>query len=91
MDSAFDVYKALEQYNLEGIASKIRCPVLVTEAEDARFWPGQPRKVYDAVSNEQSLLVRFAAAEGAEHHGEPKALSVRDERIFDWLDTVFSG
>lgn len=88
LESAFDVYQALEAYNLEGIANRIKCPVLVTEAEDARFWPGQPRKVYDSVPNERSCLVRFAAAEGAEHHGEPKALSVRDERIFDWLDTV---
>ena len=88
LETAFDVYKALESYNLEGICGRITCPVLATEAENARFWPGQPRQVYDAARNEESCLIRFAAAEGADHHGEPKALSVRDERIFDWLDTV---
>jgi hypothetical protein len=31
-------------------------------------------------------LVKSTAAEGANHHCEPMGLSVRDARVFDWLD-----
>jgi hypothetical protein len=30
--------------------------------------------------------VKSTAAEGANHHCEPMGLSVRDARVFDWLD-----
>jgi hypothetical protein len=30
--------------------------------------------------------VSFTAAEGANRHGEPMARSLRDARIYDWLE-----
>jgi hypothetical protein len=86
LETLFDVYRALEEYNLEGVAERIRCPILITDPEQEQFWPGQPEKLHEAVGSRNKRLVRFTAAEGAESHCEPKALALRDERIFDWLD-----
>ena len=89
-DSAYDVYRELREYTLEGVASKITCPILITDPDNEQFWPGQSRKLYEAVATpEQSkALVGFKVEEGADSHCEPRALGVRDERIFDWLDQV---
>jgi alpha-beta hydrolase superfamily lysophospholipase len=87
-ETLFDVYRALEEYKLEDVAERITCPILITDPEQEQFWPGQARQLYEAVGSKRKQLVRFTAAEGAESHCEPKALALRDERIFDWLDGV---
>ena len=84
-DSPYDAFKMAEQYTLEGVAEKIRCPMLVTDPENEQFWPGQSHRVYEALTSPKEL-VTFAAAEGADSHCEPKAHSLREQRIFDWLD-----
>lgn len=89
-DSPFEVYEALREYNLEGVAERITCPILITDPEHEQFWPGQAQQLYDAVGTpeESKELVRFSEAEGADSHCEPRALGLRDQRIFDWLDGV---
>jgi hypothetical protein len=59
--------------------------MLVTDPENEQFWPGQSHRVYEALTSPKEL-VPFAAAEGADSHCEPKAHSLREQRIFDWLD-----
>lgn len=89
-EAPFAVYEALEEYKLDGVAERIECPILITDPEHEQFWPGDPKQLYDAVSTpeESKALVQFTAAEGADGHCEPRALGVRDQRIFDWLDGV---
>jgi hypothetical protein len=89
-DSPYEAYKMVEQYTLEGVADKIRCPMLVTDPENEQFWPGQSRQLYDALTCPKEL-VSFTAAEGADSHCEPKALGLRNQRIFDWLDETLGG
>jgi hypothetical protein len=89
-DSPYEAYKMVEQYTLEGVADKIRCPMLVTDPENEQFWPGQSRQLYDALTCPKEL-VSFTAAEGADSHCEPKALGLRDQRIFDWLDETLEA
>jgi hypothetical protein len=84
-DSPYDAFKMAEQYTLEGVAEKIRCSMLVTDPENEQFWPGQAHRVYEALTSPKEL-VPFTAAEGADSHCEPKAHSLREQRIFDWLD-----
>jgi hypothetical protein len=86
-DSPYEAFKMVEGYTLDGVADKIRCPMLITDPENEQFWPGQPRRLYDALTCPKEL-VPFTAAEGADSHCEPKALGLRDQRIFDWLDTT---
>lgn len=84
-DSPFEAYTLVEQYKLDGIIERIRCPMLVTDPENEQFWPNQPRRLYEALTCPKEL-VTFTAAEGADSHCEPKALGLREGRIFDWLE-----
>lgn len=89
-ETPFDAFKVVREYSLEGVAGKITCPILITDPEDEQFWPGQSEMVHKAVATpaEKKSLVAFRAAEGADSHCEPRALGLRDERVFDWLDEV---
>ena len=89
-DSPYEAYKMVRQYNLDGVAEKIRCPMLVTDPDNEQFWPGQSRRLYKALTCPKQL-VTFTAAEGADSHCEPKALGLRNQRIFDWLDETLGA
>ena len=89
LTSYYDIYKAVMQYNLTGVAGQIRCPMLITEPEAEAFWPGQSQRLYDLLTGPKTL-VRFTIAEGAALHCEPKGLGLRDLRIFDWLDDTLA-
>ena len=92
LETAFDVFKALEDYTMDGIAERIECPILIADPEHEQFWPDQPRRLYEAVATpeDRKALVAFTAEEGADSHCEPRALGVRDQRIFDWLDQILA-
>jgi hypothetical protein len=83
--SYYDTYKAVLEYNLEGIASQIGCPLLITEPVNESYWPGQSRRLYDLVTSPKEL-VHFSESDGADLHCEPKGTGLRDLRVFDWLD-----
>lgn len=83
--SYYDVLKAVQQYNLRGVVDRIRCPMLITDPEGEQFWPDQSQQLYDLLPGPKTL-VKFTAAEGADLHCEPKAQSLRTQRMYDWLD-----
>ncbi len=90
MDSAYDVYKALEAYTLDGIAQQIRCPMLICDPDNEQFWPGQSRRLYEALPGPKALI-RFPAEEGSDQHCEPRSPAIRNQRIFDWLDETLAA
>jgi hypothetical protein len=90
LDMPYDVFEALRAYNLDGVAERITVPLLVTDPDGEQFWPGQSRQLHDALTGPKRL-VRFTAEEGADWHCEPKALALREQRIFDWLDETLGG
>jgi dienelactone hydrolase len=73
------------EYNSRGVVGQIRCPMLIANPEGEQFWPGQSQELYDLLPGPKTL-VHFTAAEGADLHCEPKALGLRAERFFNWLD-----
>ena len=83
----FDVFTAVQQYTLNGLIDKIRCPTFVCDPADEQFWPGQSQDFYDRLSAPK-LLVDFTVAEGANWHCEPMAPGLRSQRVYDWLDTT---
>jgi hypothetical protein len=83
-DSPYEAYKMVRQYKLDGVADKIRCPMLVTDPENEQFWLGQSHRVHEALTSTKEL-VPFTAAEGADSRCEPKAHGLRDQRIGPWL------
>jgi hypothetical protein len=84
-DSFFDLLTEVRRYDLTGVAGLVRCPTLVADPEGEQFWPGQSRELYDALTCPKAL-VAFTAAEGADGHCEPLAPTLRNQRVFDWLD-----
>lgn len=83
--SRFDLYQAVASYRLGDEVSNIATPLLITDPDDEQFFPGQPQQLFDLVPGVKEL-VRFTAHEGANGHCEPMARSLRDTRIFDWLE-----
>jgi hypothetical protein len=82
-----DVLVDLAAYNLNDVVGQISTPLLIADPEGEAFWPGQSQQLYDALPGPK-LLVPFTAAEGADLHCEPKALGLRAQRFFDWLDQM---
>jgi hypothetical protein len=74
--------------DLTDIAKDITMPILICDPEGEQFWPGESQQLYDAVSSTNKVLAKFTAAEGADLHCEPKAMGLRNQVVFDWLDEV---
>jgi hypothetical protein len=85
--SAFEVFTEARRYTLDGIVDRITAPMMITDPEGEQFWPGQSRRLYDALPGPKRL-VGFSAAEGADRHCEPMARSLLEQRLFDWLDNT---
>jgi hypothetical protein len=84
--SAFEMFTLAEEYKLEPeVAARIACPLLITDPENEQFWPGQSQQLAELVGDNATLMP-FTAAEGADGHCEPRAPTLRNQRIFDWLD-----
>jgi hypothetical protein len=83
--SYYDTYKAVLEYNLQGVACQITCPLLITEPANEVYWPGQSRQLYDLVKSPKEL-VHFSESDGADLHCEPKGTGLRDLHVFNWLD-----
>jgi S-formylglutathione hydrolase FrmB len=84
-DSPYDLYQTVASYRLGDEVNDISTPLLITDPEDEQFFPGQPHQLYDRLRGPKEL-VHFSTHEGAGGHCEPLARSLRDTRIFDWLN-----
>jgi alpha-beta hydrolase superfamily lysophospholipase len=78
---------AAEQFTLEGRTASIRCPTLLTMAEDDKLASGAPA-LLDRLTCPKALL-RFTGAEGAGDHCEMRNRSLLALRMLAWLDGIF--
>ena len=85
-ESMFEAIEAVRAYRLDDVVAEITTPMLITDPEDEQFWPGQSRRLFDALPGPDKEIVAFTAAEGANFHCEPMGQALADQRIFDWLD-----
>ncbi len=86
----FDLFVAVGAYKLDpDVIGKITTPLLVTDPEGEQFWPGQSKRLYDALSGTKQM-VSFTVEEGADRHCEPMARSLLEQKVFDWLDENLS-
>ncbi|MGH9715761.1 MAG: alpha/beta hydrolase family protein [Candidatus Acidiferrales bacterium] len=90
MTSYYDVFQAVQQYNLKDVAEQIRCPMLITNPESEPFFIGQPRELYDMLRCPKTLL-DFTVEQGAALHCEVNAPGYRDFRIYNWLDETLGN
>jgi hypothetical protein len=90
LQSPFDVYSAVRQYNLADVVDQITTPLLITDPEGEQFWPGQSQQLFDKLRGTKRLIA-FSTDEGADRHCEPLARSLLEQRMFDWLDETLAA
>ena len=78
-------YKARKIIPMKNIAGNIKCPTLILEAEKDDSFPGQPMKLFNALTCPKKYIL-FTTEEGAEEHCQCGAPAISNQRIFDWLD-----
>lgn len=85
-ESWFEAYTAARKMTLDAATvASIRCPTLVLDPDNEQFWPGQSEEFHDLLTCDKEL-VHFGTEEGSDWHCEPVAQSLRDERVFDFLE-----
>jgi poly(3-hydroxybutyrate) depolymerase len=83
------VLARLAAWDLAPALPNIRVPTLVCDPEGATSFPGQSAELCDALGRHATRLA-FTAAEGAELDCEILAPRLRNQRVFDHLDELFS-
>jgi pimeloyl-ACP methyl ester carboxylesterase len=81
--------RATLPFTMEGRLESIRCPTMVTRAENDPLGRSA-EQVYEALACPKTLL-HFTAAEGAGDHCEMGNRPLYDQRIFDWLDETLAA
>jgi cephalosporin-C deacetylase-like acetyl esterase len=89
MNSYYDAFHAVQEYNLTEVAGRIHCPMLITSPESEQFFPGQAQKLYDALSYPKTMI-HFTHEQGADQHCEVAAPGYRDSCIYNWLDEILA-
>ncbi|MFK0232499.1 alpha/beta hydrolase family protein [Streptomyces vinaceus] len=75
----------IKALSITDVVGRIKAPTLVLDYEGEQFYPGQPRRMYDALTSPKDYL-RLTAAQGAQLHCSPMAPQLHCEVVFDWLD-----
>lgn len=84
VDNLRDYLRSVEQFTMQGRIEQIRCPTLVTLAEDDPLAAGA-QAFFDALRCRKDLI-RFTAADGAGDHCEMLNRSRLNRSVLDWLD-----
>jgi alpha-beta hydrolase superfamily lysophospholipase len=77
------VHKLLD-YDLTPVVRQISCPMLVIDVESETNFPGEARKLYEALNSPKTWLY-FTEEEGAGDHCQTGSPALAQQRIFDWL------
>ena len=77
--------KKLLDYDLTPVAKQITCPMLVVEVEKEHSFPGEARKLYEALTCPKTWLY-FTEEEGAGDHCQTGSPAFAQQRILDWLE-----
>jgi dienelactone hydrolase len=86
--STYDQLKLAQKFQLDqATARRIAAPTALLSPELEQFFPGQPQTMHKWIGPHRSTLIKFTVAEGGEYHCEPMAPQLRNERVFDWLET----
>ncbi len=84
--SFYDKMRLAERFVLSpAVVGRIRAPMILAEAEQEQFFPGQSKQMYDWLRARRALA-RFTVAEGAQFHCEPMAPTLRNDTLLGWLE-----
>jgi pimeloyl-ACP methyl ester carboxylesterase len=86
-------YEFLERtrtMSMRGLAGQIECPVLVCEAENDRFFAGQPQQLADALGP-RATYRKLTSADAAGEHCHVGAGDVVNRVVMDWLEDTLGA
>jgi len=89
VDSVAELVRTTPPYTLRGVADRIRCPVLVLEAENDAMFRGEAAKVAEALGSGYHHVL-LTDAEGAGEHCHEGAMQAFHQHAYDWLDDILS-
>ena len=89
VDNVRDYLRSAELFSMRGRAELIRCPMLITMAEQDSIAASAPT-FFEALRCPKTLQC-FSAAEGAGMHCEMMNRSLLNRRALDWLDEQFEA
>lgn len=69
------------------ITGRVKAPAIITAPQGENFFPGQSRILNRWIRSRPHALAPFYATEGAQFHCEPMAPTVRNDTVFDWLES----
>lgn len=79
-----------KEYYLGGIAGQIKCPTLVTDSKSEINFPGQAKKLYEALDCPKDYLL-FTQEQGAAEHCQQGAKIYSNGCIFNWIEDQFKN
>lgn len=85
--SPYDWLGKAVKYNLTDVASKIKVPTFVADAELEMFFPGQPKQLADALGDKATHYV-FKAEDGAGEHCGMGGSVFQNNIILNWFENT---
>lgn len=87
---AFEALETTRGMTMKDIASHIKCPVLVCEAEEDQFFKGQPELLVSALGK-RATYVKFTVEGGAGEHCHVGASAKMNQVVLGWVQDVLDG
>lgn len=78
-----------QQYCIDGVYDKIKCPTLIIDCENEDLLRGQAKKIYDLLTCPKEFMM-FTSEEGAGAHCQVGGKLISNERIFNWIERNLS-
>ncbi len=86
-DSPSELVRMMRAYTLRGRVTDINCEMLVLDSEHDQNIHGQAVMLYDSLRSSKEYIL-FTEEDGADEHCQMGAITVSNERTFNWLDRV---
>jgi len=87
--SPSEYFTKIVDYSMKECVEDVECHMLVIDTEEEHAFPGQSRKLFDALTCPKDLMV-FHTDEGAGLHCQVGAAELSNQRVLDWLDEKFA-
>lgn len=84
-DGPYDWLQQVKAYTMAEVVQRIQCPVLVCEAENDRFFKGQPKQLADALGD-RGTYHAFTQRDAAAEHCHVGANVYLNQVVLDWFE-----
>jgi len=86
VDTLEEALAKLDDYRLDGVVQKMKCPFLITHgAEDEQVPLADAEALFNASGSTDKTLRVFTAEEGGAQHCQRDYASIAFTTMFDWL------